>query len=84
MRQIDTKYHTDGNIFKADGTPLPLDEPLMVFRGQDSLLPTLLDYYLQLCKEAGSPPNHLAQMEQYVEGLRNWQASHVDRVGTPD
>lgn len=84
MRQIDQKYQTTGEIQKLDGTPIPDDEPLMLFRGKDSILPALLEQYLKLCQEAGSPPEHLNGIRQHSEELRAWQAAHPDRVRRPD
>ena len=52
MRKIDGKYQTSGDITKLDGTPIPEDEPLFLFRAHDKLLVQLLEYYMELCKKA--------------------------------
>jgi hypothetical protein len=52
---IDTKY---GRVTTERGT-IGEDEPVVVFRAQDELLPKVLAYYHQLCLEEGSPRHHL-------------------------
>lgn len=84
MRQIDGKYKTDGAITKNDGTPLPDDEPLMLFRGQDKLLPQLLEFYNELCTKAGSPPTQIEAIYQRIAAIKRWQAANPDRVKIPD
>jgi hypothetical protein len=84
MRKIDSKYQTSGDITKLDGTPIPEDEPLILFRGKDKLLPQLLEQYQQLCREAGSPEAHISTMQSDIDGIKEWQASHQDKVKVPD
>lgn len=84
MRQIDSKYKTSGDVTKLDGTPIPADEPLMLFRGKDALLPQLIEDYKRLSQEAGSPPEHLATLDEKIQSLKSWQAANADKVKTPD
>lgn len=84
MRQIDGKYKTSGDITKLDGTSIPEDEPLILFRGQDKLLLELLEKYNELCKNAGSPQQQLDKISQQMEKIKQWQVSHPDRLKTPD
>lgn len=84
MRQIDGKYRTDGDITKNDGTPVPEDEPLMLFRGKDRLLPDLIDQYAEMCANAGSPEEHVQTLKEKAESVREWQNNHPDSVKTPD
>jgi len=35
------------------------DEPVVVFRAQDALLPKVLDWYATECLKAGSPRHHV-------------------------
>jgi hypothetical protein len=84
MRQIDGKYKTSGDVTKLDGTPIPEDEPLMLFRGQDKLLPELLEKYNELCKNAGSPQDQLDKVAQQIEKIKQWQAANPNRLKTPD
>ena len=84
MRQIDGKYKTDGVISKNDGTALPEDEPLILFRGQDKLLPQLLEYYNQLCAQSGSPQAQIQAIQERLGAIKKWQVDHPERVKVPD
>lgn len=84
MRQIDGKYQTSGDITKLDGTPIPQDEPLILFRGKDKLLPMLLEQYKQLCQDGGSPQGQLDLLQQRIDEIKVWQAGNQDRVKIPD
>ncbi len=84
MRQIDSKYKTSGDITKLDGTPIPEDEPLILFRGHDKLLPELLESYLEQCRAAGSPQPHLSTLQQRIDAVKQWQAGNPDKVKVPD
>jgi len=84
MRQIDGKYQTSGDITKLDGTSIPQDEPLILFRGKDKLLPVLLEQYRQLCQDAGSPQQHLKLVEQRIKDIKIWQEKNQGKVKIPD
>ena len=84
MRQIDSKYQTSGDITKLDGTPIPQDEPLILFRGKDKLLPVLLEQYRQLCQDAGSPQQQLESIERQIQEIKAWQEKNQEKVKTPD
>lgn len=84
MRQIDGKYKTSGDITKLDNTPIPEDEPLILFRGKDKLLPELLAYYQELCRKAGSPEHQLQLLEERIGTIKEWQTAHPDRLKVPD
>lgn len=58
------------------------DEPVVVFRAQDRLLPALLHAYWQLCDEAGTGMHHLHVISQRIADIQAWQESHP--VKTPD
>ncbi len=75
---IDRKY---GRVTLEHGTVAD-DEPVVVFRAQDRLLPELLSLYRSLCFEAGSPRRHLDLIDDSAEAVLNWQDSHPIR--TPD
>lgn len=86
MRKIDGKYQTtdSGDITKLDGTPLPADEPLILFRGHDKLLPQLLEHYQQLCGQAGSPERQITLLQQRIDKIKAWQAANPDKLKIPD
>jgi hypothetical protein len=83
MRQIDSKYKTTGDLMKLDGTPIPEDEPLMLFRAQDRLLPELLDFYVTLRKKAGSSAAGITALQKHVDTVKRWQKDHPERTRIP-
>lgn len=56
------------------------DEPVVVFRAQDALLPKVLMYYHLFCMKAGSPRRHLDLIMGSIEQVGEWQRSHAPRV----
>lgn len=83
MRQIDLKYQTSGDITKLDGTPVPEDEPLILFRAKDNQLVAMLDYYKKLCTDAGSLPKHMELLQKRIDEIKKWQAEHPERMNVP-
>lgn len=84
MRQIDTKYKTDGNITKMDGTPIPDDEPIILFRAKDQLTPQLIEAYKKLCSDAGCQRQQITSLDPLIERFKNWQVANPDKVKLPD
>jgi hypothetical protein len=84
MRQIDSKYKTTGEIFKYDGTPIPEDEPLILFRGRDRLVPQMLDYYNELRIKAGTSQKNMPLLQKQIEVIKRWQAENPDRTRIPE
>ena len=86
MRQIDSKYKIDanGNLVKMDGTPIPDDEPLILFRAKDKLTPQLIENYKKLCQEADCPPQQVSSLDQLIQQFKDWQAANPDKVRIPD
>lgn len=84
MRQIDGKYKTDGNITKLDGTPIPDDEPLILFRAKDKLLPQLLEDYKKLCQDAGCQPQQIETLVPLIQQVKDWQTANQAKVKLPD
>jgi hypothetical protein len=58
-------------------------EPVVVFRGQDQLLPHLLELYWNLCEDAGSPMHHLTLISERINEIKAWQYCHADLVRVP-
>lgn len=77
---FDAKY---GKVITEHGD-IPDDEPVIVFRGRDRLVVSMLDTYLTLCASAGSPQRHLDLIQSSREDIRAWQAAHPERTRTPD
>jgi hypothetical protein len=75
----DLKY---GEVTTTHGEFLE-DEPVVVFRGRDELLPQLMEMYLDLCLEAGSPTHHLKLILDSRERIKCWQEENPFEVKTP-
>jgi hypothetical protein len=73
---IDRKY---GRVTLEHST-IGEDEPVVVFRAQDRLLPDLLKMYRILCKAAGSPDRHLDLIHQTADTVRAWQAMNFTKT----
>jgi hypothetical protein len=72
----DTKY---GHVIFERGN-IGDDEPVMVFRAQDALLPDLIDAYESLCRDAGSPQRHLDKIAEARNSITEWQARNKTRI----
>ena len=76
---IDNKY---GKVTFDEPNTIGEDEPVMVFRAADPLLPELLMSYHQLCESQGSPDVHLDLIEVNRSKIVEWQIDHEDQVRT--
>jgi hypothetical protein len=76
----DGKY---GRVTTEHGD-IPDDEPVIVFRARDRLVPELLDYYHGQCIEAGSPQRHRDLIAAQRKRIIAWQDANPDKVRTPD
>lgn len=77
---IDRKY---GAVTLERGS-VAADEPVVVFRAQDRLLPDLLDVYEEMCELAGSPPAHLEGIRATRERIVDWQDTHHTQTPQSD
>jgi hypothetical protein len=73
---IDTKY---GRVTLERGD-IGGDEPVVVFRAKDALLPELLAAYRRMCEDAGSPQHHLDGIVEAQGVVMAWQAEHPTQV----
>jgi len=80
MRRIDTKYRIDGTIIKNDGTPIPDDEPLFLFRAQDKLLPEVLSFYKKLRIKHGASEETIKKMDEQTKRIIEWQKNHYTKL----
>lgn len=76
----DRKY---GNV-TTDHGEIPDDEPVIVFRGRDRLLPEVLAKYMSLCEGAGSPQRHVDIVAESRRQIMSWQAENPEKTRTPD
>lgn len=63
---------------------IPDDEPVIVFRGRDKMVPAMLRFYLDLCSTNGSPQRHLDLVQLAAAGIIRWQVEHKDQARQPD
>ena len=77
---IDSKY---GRVTIERGN-IGEDEPVVVFRAQDRLLPKLLKIYKIFCELAGSPQHHLDIIHDSAMVIKRWQFSNPPRTPNSD
>jgi len=77
---IDHKY---GRVTLEHGS-IGEDEPVVVFRAKDKLLPKLLAYYHLFCLKAGSPKRHLDLILESREKVQIWQDANEPRTPTSE
>jgi hypothetical protein len=77
---IDNKY---GRVTLEKGT-IGEDEPVVVFRAQDKLLPKLLKVYRYFCELAGSPQRHLTAIDEAAWRVKYWQTDHPTKTPSSD
>lgn len=77
---IDRKY---GRVTLENST-IGEDEPVVVFRAQDRLVPKLLKVYKIMCELAGSPERHLNAIHDAAMTIKEWQASHPTKTPSSD
>ena len=76
---IDTKY---GKVTTEFGN-IEEDEPVVVFRARDVLLPDVLSFYLYECNERGSSKKHLDLIRETENKVNDWQQANTDKVRVP-
>ena len=84
MRTVGKKFQIPGPVLDHAGQPLPEDEPIMIFRAKDALLPEVMKHYISLRRQHGQSDASLADLQAYSDELANWQAAHPDRLKFPD
>ncbi len=77
---IDHKY---GRVILEHGT-IGEDEPVVVFRATDKLLPKVLAYYHLFCLKEESPRRHLDIILNSRDKVLAWQEEHVIRTPTSE
>lgn len=76
---IDNKY---GRVTLERGD-IGEDEPVVVFRARDVLLPDVLAFYLHKCWQLQSPEKHLALICRSQNQVHYWQIDHAEEVRVP-
>lgn len=63
---------------------IPEDEPIILFRAQDKVLPLLLVVYALICQLLGSPREHIDAIWTKRSKVERWQDENADKVKVPD
>lgn len=63
---------------------IPDNEPVLVFRAQDALLPQVLHAYYGLAATAGSPEKHLDLILAAKARVKEWQAKNHTKIPTSE
>jgi len=86
VRQIDLKHHIDenGNIVKTtNGQVIPLDEPLILFRGRDYLAMPLLIKYHEMCERDGCNDFQLGQVQALIDSFAKYASENPGVMKQP-
>jgi len=86
VRQIDMKHHIDenGNIVKTgNGVVVPLDEPLIMFRGRDYLALPLLIKYQEMCERDGCNDFQLGQIQALIDKFAEFASKNPGVMKQP-
>lgn len=67
-RSLDAKHHIrDSQIIKTgNGEPIPLEEPVILFRARDRLALPMLKYYKTLCVKDGCTHYQLETLDEMI------------------
>ncbi len=77
---VDRKY---GKVTLEHGS-IGEDEPVVVFRATDRLLPKVLAYYHLFCLKDGSPKRHLNLILDTRDAVMDWQETNGSRTPTSE
>lgn len=84
MSQQDPKYDFEfGRVINTErNEPIPLDEPVMVFRARDVYARQLIRHYLNLI--AAGPHDHVAAVLERHRAFNQFALDHPERIKEPD
>jgi hypothetical protein len=85
MRRIDPKHVIIGEqiVKESNGTVIPEDEPLMLFRARDRNVLPMLRKYRALCIADGCNEHHMQGVANRIEAFEKFAAEHPDRMKQP-
>lgn len=63
---------------------IPDDEPVIVFRGKDALVPEMLDYYRDQCVRNGTVAAHIHAVDFARARVSRFQSEQPEKVKLPD
>lgn len=76
-------YIEGGNVFKANGVPVPPEEPIFIIRGRDKRALPLLKAYYEMCRVAGCNSWLLGGVGKAIDAFRSFSKDHSDRMKEP-
>lgn len=84
MRQIDPKYRIEGEqILNLTGVPIPVDEPLVLFRARDRNALAMLRHYRLLCEEDLCTEFHMDGIDNRIAAFAEFKQRHPERMKQP-
>lgn len=85
MRQIDPKFHIEGDqiIKTSNGDPIPEDEPLILFRARDRNALPMLEFYRQLCEEDGCNDFQMEGVHNRIDAFHRFRAEQALKMKQP-
>ena len=74
MKRIDNKHHLEGEriVKTGNGTPIPDDEPVILFRGRDRLALPTLRFYRELCVQDGCTDFQLESLDSMLSKFEDF------------
>jgi hypothetical protein len=76
---IDNKYGRITTEFGSIGE----DEPVVIFRARDVILPEVLAFYHHKCWQVQSPDKHLNLVRNSMDQVIDWQKANPKEVQVP-
>jgi hypothetical protein len=80
VSQSDTR--NDQKFGRVEG--VPEGEPCFILRAKDRCAVDAILAYADLCRLAGSPPEHVAEVGRQAQRFERWQAENLERLKIPD
>ncbi len=68
-----TGKYSEVHVVKADGTPIPDDEPVFVLRAQDILAPIAVHHYARLFYGATGDYHHSSEIHAFAQVMTTWE-----------
>lgn len=67
----------------TNGTAIPDDEPVILFRARDYLALPMLNYYRELCRRDGATDFQLNSMDDMLKKFEHFRDMHPDIMKQP-
>lgn len=85
MRQLDGKFHIDGEriVKTSNGEAIPDDEPVILIRARDYLALPLLLHYRELSRQDGCNDYHMSGIDRVIEQFTAFSVEQSARMKQP-